>query len=312
MVYEQFLTTVKEHMECALGPGYELSLRKIPKNNGLVLDSLCIMKGDSNIAPAIYLNTCYEHFRAGMPLEDIVGELLFLYNSSRMPSGINLQSLASYSDVRNRIAFKLIHAEANRNLLKKTPHINWLDLALVFYVCISEDHSGVITALIHNEHLNIWNISPEDLREQAFSNTPKLLPPTLKSMASLLGNPEDETEDYEAAPFFILTNTSGVNGAGCLLYGDIIKNFAAMVGQDLIILPSSIHEVLLLPDTGDISYEEMGRLVTHINETEVPEVDRLSNEVYLYSKRLDSISMASDADKAVPCALPAGLVQVRS
>ena len=104
----------------------------------------------------------------------------------------------------------------------------------------------------------------------------------------------------DAVPFSILSNSSGVYGAGCLVYSNVIKNFADTVEQDVIILPSSIHEVLLLPDTGNISYGEMTRLVTHINDTEVPKTDQLSNEVYIYSRKLDSISMASEPDAATP------------
>ena len=69
--------------------------------------------------------------------------------------------------------------------------------------------------------------------------------------------------------------------------------------KDLIILPSSIHEVLLLPDDGDISYAEMSRLVTHINRSEVPKEDRLSNQVYLYSRNTGDITMASAGPASV-------------
>lgn len=304
MVYEGFLTAVKEQMERVLGPDYKLTLRKIPKNNGLVLDGLCIMKGDSNVSPAIYLNNCYQYYRSGMPLEDIVGQLLELYHCNQTPPDLNVQTLMSYDAVKNRIAFKLIHAKSNETLLKQIPHIRWLDLALVFFIYLKEDDSGIITALIHRDHLNLWNISLEDLKDRAFANTPELLPSTVTSMSSLIDILEPGTPDCDqAAPFFILSNTSGINGAGCILYDNIIKNFADEVEQDVIILPSSIHEVLLLPDTGDISHEEMIRLVTHINETEVSEEDRLSNEVYLYSRSRDSICMASNPDVAAACAL---------
>ena len=67
MVYETFLNTIKEGAAQALGDGYELSLRRIPKNNGLVLDGLCISKTGSPVAPAIYLNTCYEQYLRGGP-----------------------------------------------------------------------------------------------------------------------------------------------------------------------------------------------------------------------------------------------------
>lgn len=65
MVYEQFLTAVKERMKAALGDDYELELRKVPKNNGLILDGLCITRGNTHIAPAIYLNPCYDQYREG-------------------------------------------------------------------------------------------------------------------------------------------------------------------------------------------------------------------------------------------------------
>ena len=63
--------------------------------------------------------------------------------------------------------------------------------------------------------------------------------------------------------FYVLSNRSGVNGAACLLYEDVLKNFADGVEKNLIILPSSIHEVLLLPDDGDISYEAVS--YTHLD-----------------------------------------------
>ena len=65
MVYDTFLNTVKEQMEQALGDGYSLTLRKVQKNNGLILDGLCIAKGNGTIAPSIYLNSCYEQYLNG-------------------------------------------------------------------------------------------------------------------------------------------------------------------------------------------------------------------------------------------------------
>ena len=108
-------------------------------------------------------------------------------------------------------------------------------------------------------------------------------------------HPKPETP----APFYVLSNRSGINGAACILYEDVLKNFADGVEKNLIILPSSIHEVLLLPDDGDISYEEMSRLVTHINRSEVPEEDRLSNQVYLYSRETGEVTMASSGPASI-------------
>ena len=65
-----------------------------------------------------------------------------------------------------------------------------------------------------------------------------------------------------------------------------------MVKADLVILPSSIHEVLLIPYEPNISFQELTNMVSHINRAEVPIEDRLSDQVYLYSRNLDSVVIA--------------------
>ena len=308
MVYEQFLAAVKKRMEAELGSSYELELHKVPKNNGLILDGLCITRGNTHIAPAIYLNPCYDQYRKGMPLDQIVAELLTLYRQNDTPPPLDYEMLSDYEGIRSNIACKLIHAVSNEAILKDVPHIPWMDLAIVFYLCIHEDDSGLMTAMIHNSHLRIWNISLEYLKTSALANSPRLFPPVISSMASIIEemnrglNPhfqETRPKPETPAPFYVLSNRSGINGAACILYEDVLKNFADGVEKNLIILPSSIHEVLLLPDDGDISYAEMSRLVTHINRSEVPEEDRLSNQVYLYSRETGEVTLASSGPASI-------------
>lgn len=301
MIYEAFLNTVKEQMALSLGKEYQLTLRKVPKNNGLILDGLCISRGSSSVAPAIYLNSCYDQYKKGRPLADITAELLSLYQSHDQPPLPDCSRLSDFSAMKPRIAARLIHRESNTLLLEQIPHIPWLDLEAVFYLCLQEDDQSLMTALIHNEHLKIWNTTPEELWQIAMENSPRIFPPVISSMACILeelmeeNGYELELPDLEAvpAPFYVLTNTCGIHGAVCMLYKDVLKNFAEGTERDLIILPSSIHEVLILPDDGDISYEEMSRLVTQINDSEVPASDRLSNQIYLYTRTTGTITLAS-------------------
>ena len=132
MEYETFLNEVKEQMEHALGKGYDLTLRRVPKNNGLMLDGLCIAKSGGHVAPAIYLNPCYLQHQAGRPIGDIVSELMTLYQDNQTPPDVDYEKLACFEEIRPFIACRLIHADSNQALLKEIPHIAWLDLALVF------------------------------------------------------------------------------------------------------------------------------------------------------------------------------------
>ena len=156
MVYETFLNTIKEGAAQALGDGYELSLRRIPKNNGLVLDGLCISKTGSPVAPAIYLNTCYEQYLRGRPMERILGEILELYRNHETAPGLDCTNLLDFEAMKPRILLRLINRESNASLLQNMPHIPWLDLAIVFCLCLKEDDSGLMTASIYNDHLDAW------------------------------------------------------------------------------------------------------------------------------------------------------------
>lgn len=316
MVYEAFLNNVTEQIKKSLGKGYNLTLRKVPKNNGLILDGLSITRGEDQVAPTIYLNPCYSQYLNGQSIEDIAAGLISLYRSNQLPPDMDYSKLSQYGEMKHCIACKLIHAASNQELLEEIPHVLWLDLAIVFYMCIHEDDSGLMTAAITNKHLEIWDISLEELKETAFFNTPLLFPPVITSMARMIedlnhsilenasAHPDpssvpDLPDQSLSAPFFVLSNTSGIHGASCILYPDVLKNFAAVAEKDIIILPSSIHEVLLLPDEGDISGSELSRLVNHINQTEVAKEDRLSNQVYFYSRTLKTLTMASDSTEPI-------------
>ena len=288
MVYNEFLETVKKQMKQKLGDGYFLTLRKVQKNNGLVLDGLCITKGCDTVAPSIYLNSFYEQYEKGVSLEQIVQDLLKVYRQNSYPPSLNQLVLSDYESLSSRIAFRLINTASNQSFLKTVPHIPWMDLSIVFYLYIQGNDNGIMTAAVSDYHMKTWGITADELYTQSLLNTPRLFPPVISSMACILENLDPEHLQYNPSlpetPFYVLTNKNGINGAACVLYKDVIKNFAEGMDRDILILPSSIHEVLLLPDDDQLPYRDLADLVTFINQTEVPAEDRLSNQVYRYSR----------------------------
>lgn len=301
MVYDVFLNKIKTGMEQALGKEYELSLHRITKNNGLILDGLCISKDKNPVAPAIYLNNCYHQYLEGCSLEEITQELLELYRSNEALPTIHPARLSDYSAMKSRTACRLINTAANETLLQDMPHIPWNDLSIVFYLFLQENDTGIMTAGIHTSHLNTWGISQDELFQATISNVSQLFPPSITSMDCILEDLTDSVPDLNRqamTPFYVLSNTCGINGAICMLYPDVLKHFSEGIERDVLILPSSIHEVLLLPDEEDISYDELSQMVAQINASEVLPQDRLSNQIYRYSRRSDSIEIVSS------CMLP--------
>ena len=139
MLYHTFLSAVIQQMEKRLGDGYVLTIHRIPRNNGLSLDGLSICEKGSRVAPTLYLNSCYQRFQSGTPLEQLLDELLSLYRQSLANNPFDLNLLEQADSVRPRVAYRLINAQSNRELLKTLPHIPVLDLAKVFYLDLGAD-----------------------------------------------------------------------------------------------------------------------------------------------------------------------------
>ncbi len=313
MVYETFLETVTNKLQEALGDSYQFTLRPLPKNNGVTLDGLTIQSPGCSVAPTIYLNPYYEQYRHGTDISEIVHDILRLYRATPSPSALRADSLERFSDLRSRIMFRMIHTASNQVLLKDVPHLPYLDLSIVFFISLERNESGQMTALIHQEHIRRWNVTVQDLWEAASHNTPLEYPAQIQSMTDLLQeiarknmgehyDPEliDELLDSdEASPLYVLSNSNGLYGASCMIYQNVLKDFADRIQADLILLPSSVHEVLLTPNLPETSYEALSSMVTSINRQEVSPEEQLSNQVYLFSRKEGKLKIVSNAPELV-------------
>lgn len=309
MVYTAFLDTIRQMVQAKLADSGSAQIRQISKNNGLVLDGLCVSPPGGGVSPTIYLNPYYPLYQKGMSLEEIIQDIFnILADNSRIPD-ISTKSLSDFTVLRSKVAYKLIHTASNQELLKDIPHIPFLDLSIVFYLYLESTKNGQMTALIHKDHQKMWQISTEELYDIAKTNTPILLPAQIKNMydvmeeiaADQLGEDykkdflDMEQDDHRLSPLSVLSNSSGFHGAAAILYEGVLKNFAKPLGQDLVILPSSIHEVLLLPYDETTDFSGLCDMVASINQSEVPAEDQLSNQVYLYSLSDDRISLVTNS-----------------
>jgi hypothetical protein len=309
MVYEEFQAAVTSALKKELGQDYQMAIQKVPKNNGAILDGLCINKKRETIAPTIYLNSYYEQYKEGWSVEELTKEILAIYQSHSRPLSVDFSQLNDFPTLKNNVVYKLIHTHANQELLKSIPSIPYLDLSIVFYLFLEKNETGQMTALIHNRHLTMWNTTLEELSELAFKNTPLLFPADLKTMMQIIqdiicqkGERESTAPVIEElfgsqppAPLYVLTNTAGINGACTILYPGILKNFSATLNQDLVIIPSSIHEVLLVPYDSTVSLDDLSNMVNQVNHAEVPMEERLSNHVYFYSRQTDQVLILQDS-----------------
>lgn len=290
MTYQEFKKDVIGEISTRLGVSYRIALQDIVKNNDTHLDGLTILSEHSNISPTIYLNYYYEQYLAGKSLSNICDDIFSIYQNNAPTENIDISFFTDFQKVKGRLIFKLINYERNQKLLSKVPHIRYLDLAIVFNCLVDTASNGIATILIHHHHMTFWNISLEELHALAIKNTPILLSSHLQNMTDVLTqlltaehrNLQDV--DIPPLPMYVLSNKSKLNGAGSILYKNLLSDIADELESDLYILPSSIHEVLLIPVKHASSYEELSLMVNEVNRTQLAKEEILSDHVYYFSR----------------------------
>ena len=297
MEFTNFTTLVQREVEQRAGEQYRVKLHDVMNNNGVVLRGITLMQDDSNISPTIYLNPYYDAYENGdTTLGTVIDEVIDTYERNKINRSIDMKFFLNYETVRSRIIFKLINTEKNREFLRDVPYIPFHDLSIVFQCLVSEERFGNASILIHNVHLQLWKVNARELYECALENTPLLqgyeladMNTVLEEMKALGGIDDEEIEDMQQeVPMYVLSNKSRINGASCILYKDILKDFAMVVDNDLYVLPSSIHEVILLPSDGTQESEQLKEMVREINQSQVEKEEVLSDSVYYYRRSDDS------------------------
>ena len=262
MNYEEFVCRVQAEVKARIGEGARVERRRITKNNGVELEGLAIRREGEKISPMIYLEEYFALCKRGMATSQITEDILQLYERSL------------------------------ENIPKDTR----------FYTDFERVKKGLACRLIYNSHLEMWGITKEKLCEAARKNTPELFPPEFAGMEEILGEAfrEREGEEEDRLPMYVLTNRERRFGAVNILYDGVLAEIAEKLQDDLYILPSSVHECIIVPRCVSSSQEELEEMVRSINCTQVLPEEVLSDHVYCYERGEHRLRMCYGPDEAEP------------
>lgn len=255
-----------------------------------MLDCLQIRQKEEEKAVTLKIEECYELYLNGVEMETILFMIQAVYKDGLQRLPVTADQLRDFEKMKDRVVCRLIHAETNQELLEHCPYVPILDLAVVFVLQIWTEKEEQMTCLIQNEHLKIWGVSKEILYPLAMQNAPVLLPGKFRHICEVIGweNIQDDIPKEEME-MYVLTNQMEMYGAVVLLYPGMLKECAKRLNSDLLILPSSIHEVILIPSRGAMVKVDFREMVAEINESDVPPEDILSGNVYFYDREADAL-----------------------
>ena len=291
MNFEEFKAWVKENITSKdWKETSQVEISVVKKNNGVSKAGLSIREDEHYVSPLLYLDDYYIHYQNGELLENIIRNIRADYDKKVQMAAVKIPNLQEFENIRGRVIYRLVNYEKNKEILEDCPHIRLYDLAVTFRWVARIDDVGVSTSLITNKQVKEWGVSVNDLVLAARQNTPRLFPAQIIDMEEMLAGMVSFILYPSTIPMYILTNKQELNGASALLYGDILKDFANKKGADMYILPSSIHEVIMVPADRINDPTKLLSIVHDANTTVVSIGDVLSDSVYYYDRKKDQIT----------------------
>lgn len=303
MEIKKFAEKIERAVATVLGEEYQVRLQEVQKNNGVLLQGLIITRKEQNVSPTIYLQPFWEAYEGGVTLTELVRRIIQIYREDTPTESVDMSFFREFEMVKDRICYRLIHGEANAELLKRIPHVPFLDLTICFYYAYESTVLGRGSILIHNSHMELWDTTTAELMRLAQENTPRLFPWECGSMEvvvrELMQEPEcqgqvsDEMEELQLIdmPMYILGNQQRTHGAACVLYPDLLTRLGEKLGANFYILPSSVHEVILLADSGKEDPQALKDMISEVNRTQVDPEEVLSDSLYYFDRNARNIKV---------------------
>lgn len=310
--YSEFMEYIKENVTDYLPERFEsaeIAIRQVVKNNDVVLDGLLISSPDSHISPTIYLNPLYEQYKEEKDLDGIVSNIADTYIENIEPvvnRGFQekLEEIGNYETVKDYIFPKLVNLEKNSIRLQDAPYTQREDLAVTYNIKVTGDSHSMGSIMITNYLMEKYGVTPEELHMLAMENMERLSPSVCEPLenvmvevsASQLSEQEgisfEEAKEHvrEMLPpgeteIYCLSNESKLNGAVSIISENVQKMVAEQVGGDYYVLPSSVHELMIVPKSLGMNLGELEEMVSSVNAACVRDDEVLSNHVYQYDAK---------------------------
>lgn len=279
---EKLLESLREE----LGEGYKVDSTKVRKNNGLTLTGVTIRKDGEDIAPTIYVDDMFKRFGS---VEEVCEKVLSTYRENA-DSGVDTKDLFTKERILSNLYYRVIGKKSNEEFLKDKPYKDLLDLVAVYVYRLSMNN-GQGSVTVTKPLMESLGITEEELEQAVADRKEEFETVQISDMLKQLASSMPVELPDEDVPMYVISTKDRLFGASVLLSTSVFKELAERLDKNLLIIPSSVHEVIAIPDTGDsISY--LTQMVKEVNQTQLAPDEVLSDSVYRYVLSKDRIEVA--------------------
>lgn len=291
-----FAERIKAQCETQLAEGAKVRIVETRRNNTPKLTGISITEGTSNVSPIIYLEPFYGQYVCGRDIKGITEEIISICREHTETQAWDVSYVVDYEECAPLIRAALINYEGNTKMLEDMPHRKLLDLAVIYYMETEiPKHSGMQGEIkITNSCMERWRVREDDLYEQSLQNMEREV--LVMNLGEILKNtfPDMEWEEDIQQMYremFVLTSKTMLYGAAMLLFTKELDSICEkMQSQQLVVIPSSVHEVILLSFTGG-DPEGFTEKIREVNQEHLERIEVLSEHPYIYDSRTKELSI---------------------
>jgi len=301
MDIKEFANEISEGVKDKAGDGFHVKVTEDRKNNGVIHTAISVFPTEGKVGAGISLDGCYGEYKKGVigigEITEAVYTLLMEHKDDL--GGVDTASIFEWGRAKGCIYAKLVNAEMNKGILAGIPHRKFLDLAVAYYGVVDVPGNGRAGSfLVQDKHMELWGQDEESLYRTALGNMRAKGRPVFEDMESVLSAclPEEMQPFPIKEPgisMYVLTNRDKLFGAAEILDGDTLRGIGDKLGGDFIVLPSSVHETLIILSDKEDAYQGYADIVRDVNRGQVLMEERLSDHVYLYDRREGTLKIAA-------------------
>lgn len=275
-----------------------IEIQDVVKNNNTVLTGL-VFKSDSDIAPVIYVDSAYEQYQDGRSIEGIADDIIRTYHESIYHGPTTAEDFLDYNQIKDKLIVCAMNEEANSEMLEDIPHESVLDIAIIARVEVTSDENGIGTVKVNDELLEAYGVTKEELFEQAWANMRVMHPMECKDMIDVIQhidpNVPDEIKammDEHRGEMYVVQTDNKLHGAPYGFDKQSLNSICDQIGsQNIYVLPSSVNEVIVIPEGKVDDPERLTDIVGQVNDESVPADEILSDNAYFYNSQTEELSI---------------------
>lgn len=303
---EEFKNSVREVTEEKGMMLTDFREEKVIKNNGVELVALVpqvvdIFGEKMSAVPNFYLHEEYKNYRENIIVGMADGAFFDMEKEKitssfdSVPKKNSLDFFTNPGALKNRIFIKLVNGEKNKDIIEVSPTRKFNDLLVTYRVLVDNNNDGLSSALLSNQMAKITGLTEEELYDVALKNTKEIFGVSVCSLSEMLSEKfgmsvPDQGDDL----LWFMSNEMGINGASTMLFTDEIDKVAEKFDSDIYIIPSSIHELLVLPVNSEFEPKELEFMVREVNGSVVTEQEILSDHLYKFDRKTREVTLCND------------------